>query len=83
MTFAPQFNILPASQLALWKELMATPKHFVLYGPTALALILGHRVSEDFNFFANSAVDHRFSPGYTLPGANGIPICGRSEGVLP
>ena len=30
MTFSPKLNILPASQRALWKELKATPKHFVL-----------------------------------------------------
>ena len=29
-----------------------TPKHFVLYGGIALALRLGHRVSEDFDCFA-------------------------------
>jgi hypothetical protein len=30
-----------------------TPKAFVLYGGTALALRLGHRQSEDFDFFSN------------------------------
>jgi len=45
MTFFPKLNILPASQQAVWKELKATPKHFVLYGGTALAPRLGHRVS--------------------------------------
>jgi hypothetical protein len=43
MTFSPKLNILPASQRALWKELKAAPKHFVLYGGTGLALRLGHR----------------------------------------
>lgn len=57
MTFFPKLNILPASQRALWKELKATPKHFVLYGGTALALRLGHRVSEDFDFFTNATFD--------------------------
>jgi len=52
MTFSPELNILPTSQRALWKELKATPKHFVLYGGTALALRLGHRISEDFDCFA-------------------------------
>ncbi len=55
MTFSPKLNILPESQRALWKELKATPKHFVLYGGTAVALRLGHRVSEDFDFFTNAA----------------------------
>jgi hypothetical protein len=59
VTFAPKLNILPASQRTLWKELKATPKHFVLYGGTTLGLRLGHRMSENFNFFANSGVDHR------------------------
>lgn len=54
MTFSPKLNILAAPQRALWKELKATPKQFVLYGGTALALRLGHRVSEDFDFFTNA-----------------------------
>jgi|SRR5208283_580176 len=53
MTFSPKLDILPAPQRALWKELQATPKQFVLYGGTALALRLAHRVSEDFDFFTN------------------------------
>src|SRR5258708_9403327 len=59
MTFSPKLNILPESQRALWKELKATPKHFVLYGGTALAIRLGHRVSEDFDFFTNAAFEPR------------------------
>ncbi len=35
----------------------ATPKHFVLYGGTALALRLGHRISEDFDFFTNATFE--------------------------
>jgi len=57
MTFSPKLDILPASQRALWKELKATPKHFVLYGGTALALRLAHRVSEDFDFFTNATFE--------------------------
>jgi len=57
MMFSPKLNILPESQRALWKELKATPKHFVLYGGTALAFRLGHRVSEDFDFFTNSTFE--------------------------
>jgi hypothetical protein len=41
----------------VWKELKATPKHFVLYGGTALALRFGHRVSEDFDFFTNATFE--------------------------
>jgi predicted nucleotidyltransferase component of viral defense system len=57
MTFSPKLNILPGSQRALWKELKATPKRFVPYGGTALALRLGHRVSEDFDFFTNATFE--------------------------
>jgi Nucleotidyl transferase AbiEii toxin, Type IV TA system len=57
MTFSPKLNILPPSQRAIWTELKATPKHFVLYGGTALALRLGHRISEDFDFFTNATFE--------------------------
>ncbi len=43
----------------LWTELHAVPSGFVLYGGTALALRLGHRVSVDFDFFAHDPLDHR------------------------
>jgi hypothetical protein len=33
------------------------PSDFVLYGGTGLALQLGHRVSEDFDFFSSSGFD--------------------------
>ncbi len=46
-------DTLPAAQRTLWPRLNETPSHFVLYGGTALALRLGHRVSEDFDFFSN------------------------------
>ncbi|HXJ96862.1 MAG TPA: nucleotidyl transferase AbiEii/AbiGii toxin family protein [Terriglobia bacterium] len=48
-----QLSILPPPQRRLWDELGATPKGFVLYGGTALALRQGHRHSEDFGFFSN------------------------------
>jgi hypothetical protein len=47
-TFEARLDILPESQRRLWPELDAVPSEFVLYGGTALALQLGHRVSEDF-----------------------------------
>ncbi|MGH2507765.1 MAG: nucleotidyl transferase AbiEii/AbiGii toxin family protein [Ktedonobacteraceae bacterium] len=49
--FTPRLDILPHSQRLLWDELESTPRSFVLYGGTALALRLGHRASEDFDFF--------------------------------
>ena len=56
--FTPKLEVLPLAQRKLWNELKGTPKHFVLYGGTALALRLGHRSSEDFDFFSN----HLFTP---------------------
>ena len=49
--------ILPKPQQLLWSELQATPSYFVLYGGTAIALQIGHRQSEDFDFFAFRAID--------------------------
>jgi hypothetical protein len=49
----PRLDILPPAQRRLWDELVAIPSEFVLYGGTALALRLGHRASEDFDFFSN------------------------------
>jgi hypothetical protein len=56
-TFEPRLDILPESQRRLWPELDAVPSDFVLYGGTALALQLGHRTSEDFDFFSSSGFD--------------------------
>lgn len=52
-SFEPKLDILPAPQRRLWDELSATPSGFVLYGGTAIALRLGHRHSDDFDFFSN------------------------------
>ncbi len=48
----PRLDILPAAQRRLWQELATTPAEFTLYGGTAIALRLGHRVSVDFDFFS-------------------------------
>lgn len=53
----PNLAILPKGQQQLWPRLSPTPKHFVLYGGTALALRLGHRDSIDFDFFSNRAFE--------------------------
>ena len=53
----PRVDMLPPAQQRLWTELGGTPGDFVLYGGTALALRLGHRQSEDFDFFSSAAVD--------------------------
>ena len=58
--FTPKLEILPLAQRRLWDELKHTPKEFVLYRGTALALRLGHRSSQDFDFFSN----HSFAPDF-------------------
>jgi len=52
-TFAPHVQMLPPAQRRLWAELAQVPKVFVLYGGTAIGLWLGHRPSEDFDFFSS------------------------------
>jgi hypothetical protein len=56
-SFAPRLDILPEGQRLLWPELDHVPQDFVLYGGTALALQLDHRVSEDFDFFSAQPFD--------------------------
>ena len=58
--FEPRLDILPESQLRLWPELDAVPSDFVLYGGTGLALQIGHRFSEDFDFFSSTGFDPAF-----------------------
>ena len=55
----PRLDILPLPQRDLWPDLATLPAGFVLYGGTALALRLAHRISEDFDFFSNQD----FMPG--------------------
>jgi len=53
--FSPNKDILPPAQKELWPLLRpATDIGFVLYGGTAIALRLGHRVSVDFDFFSQN-----------------------------
>jgi hypothetical protein len=56
-SFEPRLDILPESQRRVWPELSAVPPSFVLYGGTGLALQLGHRSSEDFDFFSSLPFD--------------------------
>lgn len=53
----PRLDTLPPPQRCLWPELRTTPRRFVLYGGTALALRLAHRESEDFDFFSSEPLD--------------------------
>lgn len=56
--FAPRTDILPPAQAALWPGLAPVAAlGFTLYGGTAIALRLGHRVSEDFDFFSPVPLD--------------------------
>ncbi|MHB8350780.1 MAG: nucleotidyl transferase AbiEii/AbiGii toxin family protein [Vulcanimicrobiaceae bacterium] len=51
-------EVLPAAQRTLWPTLAAARRcGFVLYGGTALSLRLGHRVSEDFDFFSSAKIN--------------------------
>jgi hypothetical protein len=56
-SFLPRLDVLPSPQRRLWDELGATPREFVLYGGTAIALHLGHRESVDFDFFGDRPLD--------------------------
>ena len=57
--FQPKLDVLPVSQRNLWPSLEpVTRLGFVLYGGTAIALRLGHRVSVDFDFFTDQKLDH-------------------------
>jgi hypothetical protein len=51
--FEPKIDVLPAAQQEIWPLLISAPElSFVLYGGTAVALQLGHRISVDFDFFS-------------------------------
>jgi hypothetical protein len=56
--FDPRLDALPDPQREIWAALSAAPRlAFVLYGGTAIALQLGHRQSEDFDFFRSSPLN--------------------------
>ncbi len=57
MSLRPNLSVLAPPQRELWPELSQVPARFVLYGGTALALRLGHRRSDDFDFFADAPVE--------------------------
>jgi Nucleotidyl transferase AbiEii toxin, Type IV TA system len=51
--FAAKLETLPAAQQSLWPKLSFTKNlGFTLYGGTAIAIQLGHRISVDFDFFS-------------------------------
>lgn len=55
--FTPKLGVLPEPQQKLWPELAQVPRHFVLYGGTAVALYFAHRRSVDFDFFSSEPFD--------------------------
>ena len=56
--FDPRVEILPPAQKEIWLQLApAAELSFVLYGGTAVALHLGHRVSIDFDFFRTASLE--------------------------
>lgn len=58
--FKPRTDILPAAQHEVWPQLAATANlSLVLYGGTAVALHVGHRVSVDFDFFSSAPLDKK------------------------
>jgi hypothetical protein len=58
--FEPKTAILPKAQQELWPLLAPAPGlSFVLYGGTAVALHLGHRISVDFDFFRTEPLDKK------------------------
>jgi hypothetical protein len=59
-SFEPKIGILPRAQQEIWPQLApATRLSFALYGGTAVALYLGHRVSVDFDFFRSAPLDKK------------------------
>src|SRR4051794_39727221 len=53
-------DMLPAAQQEIWPLLAPTPGlSLVLYGGTAVALHLGHRISIDFDFFSVAPLDKK------------------------
>jgi hypothetical protein len=56
--FEPRLDVLPEPQRQIWSLLAPMRElNFVLYGGTAVALHLGHRVSVDFDFFRSEPLD--------------------------
>ena len=57
-TFRAHHEILPPVQKRLWPALCRAPEMgLVLYGGTAIALRLGHRVSVAFDFFTDRSLN--------------------------
>ncbi|MCJ7600603.1 MAG: nucleotidyl transferase AbiEii/AbiGii toxin family protein [Desulfobulbaceae bacterium] len=58
--FEAHMDVLPLAQLRIWPKLRpAASLGLVLYGGTAIALRLGHRISVDFDFFTDRSLDRK------------------------
>jgi hypothetical protein len=58
--FEPKIGTLPKAQQEIWPQLApATGLSLVLYGGTAVALYLGHRISVDFDFFGSAPLNKK------------------------
>lgn len=58
--FEAKTDVLPPAQQEIWPLLIPAPAaSFVLYGGTAVALHLGHRISIDFDFFRTTPLDKK------------------------
>ncbi len=79
--FVPRLDILPEPQRRLWDELGTVPAEFVLYGGTAIALHLGHRRSDDFDFFSTQPFDPA-KLAALLPFMDGATITQREPNTL-
>ncbi len=80
MTFTPRLEVLPTEQRELWPYLKPIADSFVLYGGTALALRLGHRVSVDFDFFSSESLD--FDGLFAIPLIRDAELLQRDPGTL-
>lgn len=80
-TFQPYLEILPPGQRRLWPSLREIPRWFTLYGGTALALRLKHRVSVDFDFFSSEVFTEAELRGL-IPFASNAQTAQRGENTL-
>jgi hypothetical protein len=77
----PLLSVLPPQQRQAFDRLGPTPKDFVLYGGTALALRLGHRQSIDFDFFSFNPF-HPVELLRQIPYLEGQSVTQQSENTL-
>ena len=68
--FDPRVDGLPHAQRDLWPRLAELPEDAVLYGGTAIAVRLAHRVSVDFDLF----LPRHFDPDEIRPDRLGLSI---------